>query len=280
MIGSLSDFSEALILDSVFGRTASYSYPGTLYVALFTALPNDAGSSGTEVDTSGTGYARKSIANSSANFNVAADGVKVNKNAITFATSTTAWGDIVGAGIYDASTGGNLLWYWEWTQPRSVGANDTMRVEAEELEFTFTAEDTVNADCVLSLELQHAWLDAFFGTPGAPAIPATLYAALMTTIPDPEDASGVELTGTSYARVAIDNTSTNFSAYASGVKTNAAQIVWPTTGGSWSSVVGVAFYDASSSGNLIAKLKTASTLSWVAGDQPRIAAGTLPIYAN
>ena len=83
-----------------------------------------------------------------------------------------------------------------------------------------------------------------------------------------------------YARSSIVNSATNWEAYASGLKTNKTQIVWPQAGGSWSSVVGVAFYDASSSGNLRSKLKLASTQSWVSGDIPRIAAGQLPIYAE
>ena len=155
-----------------------------------------------------------------------------------------------------------------------------MRVEAEELEWTFNATDPVNADCVLSRAIQEAFLDAFFGTPVAPTIPANLYAALMTTVPDDEDADGVELSATGYARVAIVNNSTNFAAYTDGKKTNATQIVWPAAGATWSGVTGIAFYDASSSGNLIAKLKTSSTLGWVTGDRPRIAAGQLPIFAD
>jgi hypothetical protein len=280
MTGNMSNFLEALILDSEFGRTASFSFPSTLYIALFTALPNDAGTGGTEVGTSGTGYSRLAIANSSTNFDPAASGIKTNKTAWTFATSSSAWGEIVGAGIYDASSGGNLLWYWEWDQPRVVAANDTMRVEAEEIEWTFSSTDPVNDDCTLSRAVQEDWLDAVFGYPSAPSVPGTLYAALMTTVPDDEDADGVELTGTNYARSSIVNSATNWEAYASGLKTNKTQIVWPQAGGSWSSVVGVAFYDASSSGNLRSKLKLASTQSWVSGDIPRIAAGQLPIYAE
>jgi hypothetical protein len=193
---------------------------------------------------------------------------------------SSAWGEIVGAGVYDASSGGNLLWYWEWDQPRVVAANDTMRVEAEEIEWTFSSTDPVNDDCVLSRAVQEDWLDAIFGYPSAPSVPGTLYAALMTTVPDDEDADGVELTGTNYARSSIVNSATNWEAYASGLKTNKTQIVWPQAGGAWSSVTSIAFYDASSSGNLRAKLKLASTQSWVSGDIPRIAAGQLPIYAE
>ena len=49
----------------------------------------------------------------------------------------------------------------------------------------------------------------------------------MTTVPDDADANGVELTGTNYTRSSIVNSATNWEAYASGLKTNKTQIVWP-----------------------------------------------------
>lgn len=300
MIGSLSNFGEALVLNSAFGRSANYNWPGTLYFELFVNIPDDAGANGTVPSSSGTGYTRKAVSNTSTNFDPTPSsgsdkGVKKNKTAIVFPTATADWGEIKGGGIYDASSGGNLLWLWEWNTPRDVAANDTMRIEAEELKFTFVSEDRLNNDCLLSLALQRAFLDAFFGNPVAPTIPAELYAALMTTVPGQntggtltsdtgdEAASGfegVESTGTSYARVQVLNDATRFPAYSNGVKTNGQQILWPQAGGSWSGIKGVAFYSASSGGSLIAKTKIETTQSYVSGDAPRIAAGALPIYGD
>jgi hypothetical protein len=294
MIGSMSNFAEALVIDSVFGRIPSYNWPGTLYVALFTTLPDDSGANGTEVSTSGTGYSRLPISNNSTNFDAtptstsgsAVKGVKKNKTAWVFPTSTSAWGEIRGAGIYDASSGGNLLWLFEWSQPRVVAANDTMRVEALECQFTFNQADaSLDPNCVLSFALQRAFLDSFFGGSSAPVIPTDLYGALMTVIPgaDESSAAGTELTlGTAnYTRVQIPNDSTRFPAYSNGSKSNGQQIVWPQASASWSSVVAVCFYAGSGSGaTLIAKLNPNTTFNWVAGDQPRIAAGALPIQAD
>jgi hypothetical protein len=301
MIGSLSNFGEALIIDSVFGRIPSYNWPGTLHFALFTTIPDDAGANGVEVSTSGTGYTRKAVTNSSTNFDPTptsggSKGVKTNKTAITFPTATADWGEIKGGGIYDASSGGNLLWLWEWSQSRVANKDDTMRIEAAELDFTFLGEDPLNADCVLALAMQRAFLDAFFGNPVAPTIPTELYAALMTTVPGQNTGGtlvsgstgdesvsgfeGVELSASNYSRVQIANDATRFPAYSNGAKANGQQILWPTAGASWSGVKGVAFYSASSGGSLIAKLKLESTQNWVAGDAPRIAAGQLPIYAD
>lgn len=296
MIGSLSNFGEALVLDSAFGRIPSYNWPGSLYIELFTVMPDDAGANGTAV--SGTGYARKAVVNSSTNFDPTplvtaganVKGVKKNKTSITFAAAQSDWGEVKGAGIYDASTGGNLLWLWEWSQPRVVAANDTMRIEAGELQFTFLPLDPVNADCVLSFGMQCAFLDAFFGNPVAPTIPTQLHGALMTTVPgqdgtgspdtDESVNAGAELTGTNYSRVLIANDATRFPAYANGAKSNGQQIQWPQAGGAWNGVKGVAFYSASTGGTLIAKVKLGTTQNWVAGDVPRIAASQLPIYGD
>jgi hypothetical protein len=80
--------------------------------------------------------------------------------------------------------------------------------------------------------------------------PATLYFALMTTIPTAAG-GGVEVSGGSYARVAVTNNSSNFPAASGGSKQNANAIDWGTASANWGNIVAVAWYDASSGGNLI-----------------------------
>lgn len=99
------------VLDYLFGN-ASPASVGTLYFALFTALPSASGG-GTEV-TSGS-YARVSVTNNNTNFPATSSNIKANGTAITWPTSTAAWGTVVGWGVYDASTAGNLLAYGSFT---------------------------------------------------------------------------------------------------------------------------------------------------------------------
>lgn len=84
------------------------------------------------------------------------------------------------------------------------------------------------------------------------AAPATSYVALYTTAPG-DDNSGTEVTGGSYARVAVTNSS-GWSAKAddSGGRavTNAADVTFPAATGSWGTVTHVAILSASSAGNL------------------------------
>ena len=62
-MAAFSDYLEGAVLDATL-RNTSYSSPSTVYLALFTSDPTDAGS-GTEC--SGTNYARQSVAFSRTN---------------------------------------------------------------------------------------------------------------------------------------------------------------------------------------------------------------------
>lgn len=90
-------------------RTGSFTKPTAIYVALFTTLPDEAGTGGVEV--TGTGYTRVQHGPSDATWAapVGGNGVFSNLGAIQFGSPTTDWGVIVGYGIFDASTEGNLL---------------------------------------------------------------------------------------------------------------------------------------------------------------------------
>lgn len=105
MAGSYSDYLELKVLDHLLGLT-SYTPPATLYVALYTSAPSDGGG-GTEI--SGNGYARVAVTNNATNWPAASGGQKSNGTAITFSVATGSWGTVVAFGLFDASTGGNLL---------------------------------------------------------------------------------------------------------------------------------------------------------------------------
>ena len=97
-------------------------------------------------------------------------------------------------------------------------------------------------------------LDLIFGNTSY-SVPATLYCALFTVTPADDGTGGTEVTGGSYARVAVTNNTTNFPNATLGnpsVKQNGTAITFTTATADWGTVVGMGFYDASSSGNLIA----------------------------
>lgn len=108
---SKSDYLELKVLDAVLGQTALPAI-ATVYVALFSVTPTDAGG-GTELATATSpGYARVAVTNNTTNFPNASAGAKTNGVDITFPVNTSggaAWVAAIAWGIFDASTGGNLL---------------------------------------------------------------------------------------------------------------------------------------------------------------------------
>jgi len=131
-MGSFSNFLENELLDHVFGN-AAYTAPATLYVALFTATPSDAGG-GTEV--SGGSYARVAVTNNATNFPAASAGVKSNGTAITFPMATASWGTVAAFGIFDAVTAGNLLAWGALSASRAVANLDIVYFPAGDLDIT------------------------------------------------------------------------------------------------------------------------------------------------
>jgi len=132
MTGSKSDFLENELLDHVLGN-AAYSAPATVYVALYTVAPTDAGG-GTEV--SGGDYARVAVTNNDTNFPAASSGAKANGTEITFPTATASWGEVVAFAILDASSGGNFLYWGDLTVAKTIGSGDTAKFAVGDLDVT------------------------------------------------------------------------------------------------------------------------------------------------
>lgn len=122
--------------------------------------------------------------------------------------------------------------------------------------------------------LENELLDHVFGA-AAYTAPATLYMAAFTSTPN-DAGGGTEVSGGSYARVAVTNNATNFPAASGGSKTNGTVIDWPEATASWGSIVGIAIYDASSGGNQLGWSDTSST-TINSGDTLRLQANDLTI---
>ena len=132
MPGTLSDYLELKLLDHVFGA-AAYTPPVTLYVALYTAAPTDAGG-GTEV--AGGSYARQAITNNATNFPAAAAGLKSNGTAISFPAATGTWGLVVAAALMDAASGGNQLGWGTLAVSKQIDPGDTFVIPIGDLDIT------------------------------------------------------------------------------------------------------------------------------------------------
>lgn len=99
------------VLNHITGKSAIFSIP-TAYVALFTAVGLDDGSGFTEV--SAAGYARVATAAGDwASASGTAPSTIANAAAINFPLPGAAWSGVIGFGLYDALTSGNLL-VWDY----------------------------------------------------------------------------------------------------------------------------------------------------------------------
>lgn len=123
---SFTNHLETELLDFAF-TTGTATRPTAWYVALFTATPNDAGG-GTEV--SGSAYARQSVA-----FSVSGNTAS-NTGAVEYPTSTGSYGTVSHVGVFDASTGGNLLAYSALNVAKAIATGDVFRIPAGDLDIT------------------------------------------------------------------------------------------------------------------------------------------------
>jgi hypothetical protein len=133
-MAAMSDYLENRLIDHVF-RGVAYTAPTNIYIGLFTATPSDSGG-GTEV--SGGSYARSPAiactttawastggATTTTNPSAGTSGTTSNNAAVTWAVAPTAnWGVVTSIGAFDASTGGNLLFYGALTTSKTINSGD------------------------------------------------------------------------------------------------------------------------------------------------------------
>lgn len=126
MAGAASDYLENALINSTL-RGASFPTPNALFLALFTADPTDANIVANEV--TGAWYERQDITgggNINSGFTSPSNGVTTNAKVLTFPPVTDAQVTITHYGIYDASTGGNLLIHGAMTTAKTLLVDDVL----------------------------------------------------------------------------------------------------------------------------------------------------------
>jgi hypothetical protein len=106
-------------------RNNSYTTPPTAYLALFLSNPTK---DGTGLECSGASYSREPIT-----MNAPVDGLSRNTNDIEFSPATSSWGEITHVGIYDALSGGNLLYFTELVTTKNIEAGDIFKIALDNL---------------------------------------------------------------------------------------------------------------------------------------------------
>ena len=132
MANNLTNYEETRLLKYYF-RGLNLGTCPTLYIGLFTAAPGEAGG-GTEV--SGGAYARKSLASAFGTDPTGSTTIS-NDAEVAFDAATANWGTITHAAIFDASSGGNMVWYAALAASKVIQTGDILRFLAGNLTFTF-----------------------------------------------------------------------------------------------------------------------------------------------
>lgn len=261
----LTTFASNILLNLAFGGTAwPGGKPGTLYFGLFTSAPTIAGG-GTEV--SAGGYARVGVIANGTNFDAisTAGDPLTNADVIEFPAATAAWGTVLHIGIFDASSGGNLIAFAPVT-PRAIAIGDVAYWEADDLSFDSAGN--------LGTYLQKQFLNHLFTGATFTAI-ANHYLALGT------GGSEAGLTGESAAvgyRKAIANNTSNWPAASAGVKSlgQSADFTTAPGTGTWTHA---AIYDSATTGagNMLVLIPLSTAVETGVADLPTVAAYALTI---
>jgi hypothetical protein len=128
-MAEMSNFLEDALINATL-RATTYTSVATVYVSLWTSDPTDAGS-GTEVSTSGTGYARTAVT-----FGAPSNGASTNSADVTFPTATASWGTVGWIGINDAATSGNLLYHTALDTSKTIDSGDIFKISTGNLSVT------------------------------------------------------------------------------------------------------------------------------------------------
>lgn len=146
-MSQISNYTENKILDLLF-RGQAYSAP-TIYVALYSAAPSAAGG-GTEI--TGNAYARVKTAVSASQglsdwtatqggtsgASTGTTGNTTNANAVNFPTPTANWGSVGWFGLFDAASGGNLIFWGPLSITKFINQGDAVSFPAGSLSITLS----------------------------------------------------------------------------------------------------------------------------------------------
>ena len=121
----LSDFSQDGLRSLMFRSTTGFVKPPNIWVSLHTADPTDAGSTATEVTSTGA-YVR--VASSPADNNwtsgTATNGQTANTSELIYPTPTAAWGTVTHLGLWTSSSAGDLICYGPLASAKIISSAD------------------------------------------------------------------------------------------------------------------------------------------------------------
>lgn len=257
---NMSNYLEKKALSFLFENT-SYTSPSAVYLGLFTGFtPSDDGDTFTEVSSSGTAYARQLVT-----FVTPTLSATSNVNTFDFPVATSNWGTVTYYGLFDAFTGGNVLYWGEVSNATAVNSGQQFEVTAGTLQVSFSGATT---DYTANAFLNHTLRNVPF-TP-----PASVYAALLTAYTN--DVSYTENPDANYVRqVSAFSTPINTTT----TVTNTGDIAFPVAAAPYTAVF-AAVFDALTNGNMMLRGPLTPTVAVQSGRVFKFPAGNLSLLSD
>ena len=122
-MAEMSDYLEVALLNATLNGVA-FTAVNDPYVSLHTADPTDAGT-GAEVPTAGTSYARTAASFATAS---GTSGLVATDADVTFPTATATWGTVGWIGLWDAASGGNMLYHTALDASKTIDSGDIFKI--------------------------------------------------------------------------------------------------------------------------------------------------------
>ena len=155
-----------------------------------------------------------------------------------------SWGRVSHYGISNGSQSGSLLFFGELSASRTIDEGDTFLINPSQINITLNGH--------ISTFLANELLDHYLNRNIYTSPSALLHAALYITLPNQNDAGGVEISGsTGYARIPCGGTG-SWAASAGGSSINLRDIIYAyEVITDWSTIRGICLRDAIAAGNLL-----------------------------
>ena len=134
-MANLSDYTEGLIATWLAGGAAPTALT-TVFLEIYSTLPNEAGVGGTSVMTALTGSATRKTLTTSSSFTATNS---VVKNTLIELTTTAGACNIGGFAIWTLASGGSMLYYGSLLVNNAqvaIGAGDTVRFDVDAIVLT------------------------------------------------------------------------------------------------------------------------------------------------
>ena len=120
-MAEMSDYLEVALLNATLNGTA-FTAVNDPYVSLHTADPTDAG---TGAEVTGGSYARTAASFATAS---GTSGLVATDADVTFPTATATWGTVGWIGLWDAASGGNMLYHTALDASKTIDTGDIFKI--------------------------------------------------------------------------------------------------------------------------------------------------------